>query len=402
MQVRRVHADEWERVRDIRLRALLDAPDAFGSTHEDESPQDETAWRRFVEGWDGAARQAAFVAEADDGSWAGIALGVVWAASDRVANLYAMWVEPGARGSGTGRALVGSLSAWASAMGAETLELCVSESNPEALALYERTGFVPTGTRSELRPGAGTFTVTLRRPLTLPPEEVEALLEEQKRYYEDRAPVYDQLFFREGRYDRGPEFNAKWAAETAGLEASLSAFDPRGRVLELAAGTGIWTKLLAPRADALVAVDTSAAVLARNAEIVGDPRVEYVQADLFEWEPPGEPFDAIVFGFFISHVPPDRFALFWERVRSWLAPGGRVWFCDDVEGPGRPYSGDTVEDIAFANHRRMDTDLDYRIVKLFWEPRDLTARLADLGWEAEVGVTGDYFFHAAAVPSTGR
>jgi hypothetical protein len=127
-----------------------------------------------------------------------------------------------------------------------------------------------------------------------------------------------------------------------------------------------------------------------------------VQADLFAWEPPGERFDAIVFGFFISHVPPDRFELFWDRVRSWLAPGGRVWFCDDVEGPGRPYSGDTVEDIAFANHRRMDTDRDYRIVKLFWAPDDLTARLADLGWDAEVGVTGEYFFHATAVPGASR
>jgi ribosomal protein S18 acetylase RimI-like enzyme/SAM-dependent methyltransferase len=399
MQVRRVRADEWERIRDFRLRALLDAPDAFGSTHEREAAQDEVAWRGFADGWDGAARQAAFAAEADDGSWVGIALGVVWAADPQVANLYAMWVEPDARGLGAGRALVGSVAAWSSAMGAATLELCVTESNPAAIALYERTGFVPTGARAELRPG--TFATTMRRPLTLPAEDVEALLEEQKRYYEDRAPVYDQLFFREGRYDRGPEFNAKWAIETDALEASLIAFDPRGSVLELASGTGIWTRFLAPRADRLVAIDTSEAVLARNAEVVGDPKVEYVQADLFAWEPPaGERFDAIVFGFFISHVPPDRLAAFWERVRSWLAPGGRVWFCDDVEGPGRPYSGDTVEDIAFANHRRMDTDRDYRIVKLFWAPDDLTARLADLGWDAEVGVTGEYFFHATAVPST--
>ncbi len=45
MRVRRADEDEWEHIRDIRLRALLDAPDAFGSTFEGEAEDGESEWR---------------------------------------------------------------------------------------------------------------------------------------------------------------------------------------------------------------------------------------------------------------------------------------------------------------------------------------------------------------------
>ena len=35
-------------------------------------------------------------------------------------------------------------------------------------------------------------------------------------------------------------------------------------------------------------------------------QLEYVQADVFAWEP-GERFDAALTGFFILHIPADRF-----------------------------------------------------------------------------------------------
>ena len=38
-------ADEWVRLRDIRLRALLDSPHAFGGTYEKENLLDEQQWR---------------------------------------------------------------------------------------------------------------------------------------------------------------------------------------------------------------------------------------------------------------------------------------------------------------------------------------------------------------------
>jgi SAM-dependent methyltransferase/GNAT superfamily N-acetyltransferase len=398
VRILRADRDDWERLRDIRLRSLLDAPEAFGSTHEREASQSEDDWRAFADGWEGSARQVVFVAADDHGRWVGLAVGVVREADTSLANLYAMWVDPDARGLGGGRGLVERVAAWAAGTGAERLELCVTEANEPAVALYRSTGFEPTGGRGSLRPGSDVATITLRRPLAVPADVVDELMAEQIRYYEDRAPVYDELWYRQGRYDRGAEFNERWFGETAALEAAVP--DTTGlRVLELACGTGLWTRHLAPNAARLVAVDASAAMLARNREAVADPRVEYVEADLFAWSPRGETFDLIAFGFFLSHVPPDRIAAFWTVLRGWLAPGGRVWFCDDVAGPGRPYSGDTVEGLPIANTRSFDTDEAYRIVKLFWHPRDLESRLAELGWDAEVRTTGEHFLVGTATPT---
>ena len=402
MQILRAEAGDWERVRDLRLRSLREDPDAFGSTFEREAASGEEEWRRFVAGWAGAARQATFVAADDDGVWVGIVVGVVRSAEPSLANISAMWVDPSARGRGVGERLVHTAAVWAAGIGAARLELCVTEGNAAATSLYARAGFVPTGIRGELRPGSGLTTVTLRRPLAADPGVVDGLLAEQVRYYERRAPVYDQLWYRVGRYDRGAAFNERWFRETAALEAAVP--DTTGmRVLELACGTGLWTRRLAPDAARLVAVDASPAMLTRNRETVGDARVEYVEADLFAWSPPaGEAFDVIAFGFFLSHVPPERFAAFWTALRAWLAPGGRVWFCDDVAGPDRPYSGDTVEEVPIANTRSFDTDEAFTIVKVFWHPGDLAGMLTELGWDARVRSTGEHFMVGEATPAAAR
>src|SRR4051794_24193044 len=157
-----------------------------------------------------------------------------------------------------------------------------------------------------------------------PESDTAAVLREQLDYYRQRAAEYDQWWLRQGRYDRGPIQRAQWFAEASEVQAALIEFRPQGRILELACGTGIWTEQLAPYAEQLTAVDASAEMLAINAARVTSP-VRYLQADLFEWQPSGEQYDTIFFGFFLSHVPPERFSTFWRLVGSCLAPGGRVF-----------------------------------------------------------------------------
>ena len=82
------------------------------------------------------------------------------------------------------------------------------------------------------------------------------------------------------------------------------------RVLELAAGTGIWTRRLVELADRVVAVDANAETLALNTS-----EAELVRADVFEWEP-AERFDLVFFSFWLSHVPEERFDEFWSLVRG--------------------------------------------------------------------------------------
>jgi SAM-dependent methyltransferase len=236
--------------------------------------------------------------------------------------------------------------------------------------------------------------------------DIEDVLREQSRYYEARAPEYDDVWYRRGRYDLGPVGNARWFEETARLEAEIDAVALSGHVLELACGTGLFTRRLAPRAHRLTALDASAAVLAINRARVRDPSVRYHEADIFGWEPPRHRrYDHIFFGFFLSHVPPHMLDGLWERLARWLAPGGRVSFCDDAPGVDRRPSNPGAfidDDPEWAHRRRLHDGREFTIVKVCHAPETLVTWLAERGWHADVRRTGDEFIFGTAMPQTAR
>jgi SAM-dependent methyltransferase len=210
------------------------------------------------------------------------------------------------------------------------------------------------------------------------------ILAEQKRYYAERAPEYDDWWYRRGRYRRDPERERRWLVDVAELEALLQSFAPRGEVLELAAGTGIWTRRLVPVADRVVAVDANAETLALNT-----PAAELVVADIFSWRPPQQ-FDVVFFSFWLSHVPEERFAEFWALVRSALRPGGRVFLIDS--GPPE-VAGDGELQV-----RQLADGREFTIVKRFWQPDELTERVRGLGFELDLELTGnDLFLNGGSV-----
>jgi len=229
----------------------------------------------------------------------------------------------------------------------------------------------------------------------------DAAVAQQLDYYRARAGEYDDWWFRTGRYDRGAEANGAWSVEVAELESALERFDPRGEVLELACGTGLWTRHLVRLADHVTAIDGAAEVLALNRvriEALGEAQsVRYVQADLFEWEPPRAAFHACVFAFWLSHVPEDRFAAFWETVATALRPDGRVLLIDSARAERSKARDHTMpaED-SCTEQRRLDDGREFEIVKRYYEPAALRERLAQLGWECEPHTTGEFFIYATA------
>jgi GNAT superfamily N-acetyltransferase len=164
LTVRRFTPDEWRLYRDLRLRALQDAPDAFGSTYEHECQRTDSDWRTRLERGAASARDLPLVAEVD-----GEPTGLAWARlSDEeagVAHLYQMWVAPESRGQGVGRALLDAAVEWARTAGAHALMLNVTIGNSPAVHLYERAGFVPVGDPGPLRPGSALQSRSLRRAL---------------------------------------------------------------------------------------------------------------------------------------------------------------------------------------------------------------------------------------------
>jgi ubiquinone/menaquinone biosynthesis C-methylase UbiE len=226
--------------------------------------------------------------------------------------------------------------------------------------------------------------------------DTEQLLAEQSHYYRERAPEYDDWWFRRGRYDRGEEANMRWFADGAALQVALDRFLPGGDVVELACGTGIWTQRLAAHSSGLTAVDGSAEMLELNRARVGDPDIQYVQADLFAWEP-NRTYDVCFFGFWLSHVPDERFDTFWEKVKRAVGPGGRVFFLDSLRSDLA-----SAVDHRLPEHseetmlRRLADGREFHIVKHFYEPEALEQRLTDMGWAANVQSTSEFFLYGQA------
>jgi demethylmenaquinone methyltransferase/2-methoxy-6-polyprenyl-1,4-benzoquinol methylase len=224
----------------------------------------------------------------------------------------------------------------------------------------------------------------------------EHLLSEMIDYYKARASEYDQWFMRQGRYDHGEEHAQRWWAEVAEVQAALAAFEPRGQVLELASGTGWWTEQLVRYADRITAVDTSAETIGLNKQRVDSPKVEYVQENIFEWRP-AQVYDVVFFSFWLSHVPPERFDAFWALVAEATGPDGRVFFVDSRYNPGATAAGNflkTPDDTTVT--RKLNDGRSFEIVKIFYEPKALAARLNKLGWQANVRWTDGFFLYGTA------
>jgi len=162
--VRPLLAGEVELWRDIRLRALQDAPHAFGTTYEEAMAWPDDRWATHVE-WATApdAPQSVYLADLG-GTVVGCARVSREDASD-TALVTAMWVDPASRRKGVASILLEACEDWARARGCHRLELEVAEANPIARVLYERAGFVATGELHLLREGSTARTVHMAKGL---------------------------------------------------------------------------------------------------------------------------------------------------------------------------------------------------------------------------------------------
>lgn len=230
--------------------------------------------------------------------------------------------------------------------------------------------------------------------------DTDRLLAEQVAFFRGRAGQADDWW--EGRFedDLSEPFRTAWRADAEQLRKALEAFAPHGEVLELAAGTGVFTGELLRHGAQVTAVDAAPEALAINRARHGSDRVSYIEADLFAWVPPRR-FDAVCFSFWISHVPTERWAGFWALVDQALVPGGRVWFCDNAHpdhatahGPAaaRGHLGSVDRDQEH-QERRLPDGRSFQTVKRYWQPAELADDLAGLGWQATVRTTGWAFLY---------
>jgi ubiquinone/menaquinone biosynthesis C-methylase UbiE len=217
-------------------------------------------------------------------------------------------------------------------------------------------------------------------------DDLDALLGEQVAYYRARAPEYDAT--------AEPLTGGREAGEWLAAVSVVRKLGPFGHVLELAAGTGLWTKHLVETATTVTVVDSSPETIELSRRRLVDVPVEYIVGDLFDWEPERQ-YDTVVFAFWLTHVPPERLTAFWELVEASTRPGGRLIAVDEFT-PGlidAPHVGSE----SYIESRRTREDREFRIVKVLRHPDRIAASLLHRGWRPTVRYQGDKFFVLEAI-----
>jgi GNAT superfamily N-acetyltransferase len=160
VMVREVVAADWQALRDIRLEALRDAPEAFGSTFAREAAFGEADWQRRI------SRGGSFLAYLPEAS-ASEPVGLIggYVEDPETVELVSMYVRPRARGRGVGEALIATVIDWAGERSAASVHLWVTETNKPARLLYERCGFSLTGERQPLPSNPAIGEIAMARPL---------------------------------------------------------------------------------------------------------------------------------------------------------------------------------------------------------------------------------------------
>lgn len=222
----------------------------------------------------------------------------------------------------------------------------------------------------------------------------DAFLERQQGYYRARAVEYDEWWDRRGRYDHGAEENAAWFRERAVVETALESLALTGEVLELACGTGFWTSRLAKGAS-VTAVDGSPEMLEIAASRAGNEQVRFIQADLFQWEPDRQ-YDGMFFGFWLSHVPPERVVDFLRKVQRALRPGGTVFMVDSRPDPVISTSDQPLphEEQSWLE-RRLNDGRTFSIIKVFYTPERLNSRFHEAGIRFHGSQTERFFVYGS-------
>jgi SAM-dependent methyltransferase len=211
------------------------------------------------------------------------------------------------------------------------------------------------------------------------------LIESQRTFYDLRAPDFGD--------EAVPDRRVSGMMARVLARALIDEFAPTGHVLELACGNGSFTRELVRYARTVTAIDGSPRMLERNRVEVADSRVTYVNANIFDWQPERR-YDAVFFGFWLSHVPPTSFDEFWALVRSALRVGGRVAFVDEDDRGANNDDIHLVDNVPVAP-RTLRDGRRFDIVKVYWDPTELEDRLRTLDWQVAVRRVGGTFLYGS-------
>jgi demethylmenaquinone methyltransferase/2-methoxy-6-polyprenyl-1,4-benzoquinol methylase len=269
---------------------------------------------------------------------------------------------------------------------------CLSRAGENAFLRFRLRDAIVARGAAAAGPAAEAEPLPQPAPQPAPPDGDAEMLA----YYEARAGEYDDWYLRRGRYARGPIHDAAWNAELDTAGTWLDGLQIRGQIVELAAGTGWWSPLLASKGE-LSLYDAAEAPLERARERLVAHRLRAHLHVRDAWAQPDRQVDALVCNFWLSHVPRPRTGEFLALARRWLKPEGIFAFIDSLPDP-QSGAADHPEPEADLAVRRLDDGREFTIVKVHYAPDELRTALAAADFaEVDVTTTGRFFVLGSAL-----
>jgi ubiquinone/menaquinone biosynthesis C-methylase UbiE len=213
------------------------------------------------------------------------------------------------------------------------------------------------------------------------------ILDDQMTYYRKMAQEYDETTGQTEELQRA----------FARARELLQQLAPVEQTLELACGTGTWTRALLSLGRELTAIDASPEMLALARQKVGNALVQFQQADLFQWQP-SQQYDLVFFANWLSHVPPPRLAAFLGTVAHAVRPGGSFAMVDQYAPmpEDREISVRDAEEGAIYAKRSLRSGQTFLIVKVFYDLQVIENLLEALDFTVTVQKLDDIFFFLQA------
>ena len=213
------------------------------------------------------------------------------------------------------------------------------------------------------------------------------ILDEQTTYYRQMAQEYDETTGQTEDLQRA----------FARARDLLQQHAPVEQILELACGTGTWTRALLPLGRELTAIDASPEMLALARQKVGNAVVQFQQADLFQWQP-RQQYDLVFFANWLSHVPPQRLDAFLGNAARAVRPGGSLVMVDQYAP--MPEDREIIvrdeEEGAIYAKRSLLNGQTFLIVKVFYDLQIIEHLLDALDLTVTVQKLDDIFFFLQA------
>jgi len=198
------------------------------------------------------------------------------------------------------------------------------------------------------------------------------------RYYDERASEYEEAYVL-GTGTASIADPEVFRREALLLTQMVEHF-ARGRLVDLACGTGYWLPYYVAGCSSVTLIDQAPRMLQecrkKIASLDALDRITIVQDDVLEHSFRPRAFDSALVGFLISHLTDEEEQQLFERLKTMLDTDGRFLIFDSAWSPERARFNRKTE----RQERRLNDGSRFEIYKRYIDRQDVVE------WERKYGV----------------